>query len=58
MAALGTGTLDFREVLTLVGQQKLKKSEEDDDDACRDLVECFKVFDKDNNGFITAPELR
>ena len=43
----------------LVGNLKLKKGEEpDDDDPCRELVECFKVFDKDNNGFLTAPELR
>ncbi|KAL6281743.1 hypothetical protein ACE6H2_018624 [Prunus campanulata] len=46
------GTIDFSEFLNLMAR-KMK-----DTDSEEELKEAFKVFDKDQNGFISAAELR
>ena len=48
----GNGTIDFPEFLTLMAR-KMK-----DTDTEEELVEAFKVFDRDGNGLISAAELR
>lgn len=48
----GNGTIDFNEYLTMMAQ-KMK-----DTDSAEDIREAFRVFDKDGNGYISAPELR
>merc|ERR1719236_202234 len=48
----GSGTIDFAEFLSLMSK-KMK-----DADSEEELMEAFKVFDKDGNGFISAAELR
>merc|ERR1719217_1657590 len=48
----GNGTIDFTEFLSLMAR-KMK-----DTDMEEELREAFKVFDKDNNGFISAAEPR
>merc|ERR1712137_222973 len=48
----GNGTIDFPEFLSLLAR-KMK-----DVDTEEELVEAFKVFDKDGNGYISAAELR
>ncbi|KAK3093733.1 hypothetical protein FSP39_019382 [Pinctada imbricata] len=48
----GNGTVDFPEFLTLMAR-KLS-----DADSVEDLIEAFRVFDKDGNGEISAAELR
>lgn len=48
----GNGTIDFPEFLTMMAR-KMKESDSDEE-----LLEAFKVFDKDGNGFISAAELR
>merc|ERR1719172_365206 len=48
----GKGTIDFTEFLSLMSK-KMK-----DADSEEELMEAFKVFDKDGNGFISAAELR
>ena len=48
----GNGTIDFPEFLTLMAR-KMK-----DTDSEEEILEAFKVFDKDGNGFISAAELR
>jgi calmodulin len=50
--SLGNGTIDFPEFLTLMAR-KMK-----DTDSEEEILEAFKVFDKDGNGFISAAELR
>ncbi len=50
--ANGNGTIDFPEFITMMSR-KMK-----DTDSEEELLEAFKVFDKDGNGFITASELR
>jgi len=48
----GKGTLDFAKFLSVMAKNfKDVESEED-------LVDAFKVFDRDGNGFISASELR
>lgn len=48
----GSGTIDFAEFLTLMARKiKTKDSE-------AEIVEAFKVFDKDGSGKISADELR
>ena len=44
--------IDFPEFLTMMAR-KMK-----DTDSEEEIVEAFKVFDKDGNGFISAAELR
>ena len=46
------GTIDFPEFLTMMAR-KMK-----DTDSEEEILEAFKVFDKDGNGFISAAELR
>jgi len=46
------GTVDFPEFLSLMAR-KMK-----DTDTEEELIEAFKVFDRDGNGFISAAELR
>ena len=48
----GNGTIDFKEFLGLM-VRKMK-----DTDTEEELLEAFKVFDRDTNGFITSHELR
>merc|ERR1712151_140585 len=48
----GNGTLDFPEFLSLQAR-KMK-----DTDTEEELIEAFKVFDRDGSGFINADELR
>ena len=48
----GNGTIDFPEFLSLMAR-KMK-----DTDTEEELIEAFKVFDRDGNGFISAVELR
>ncbi|KAI5397774.1 Calmodulin-3, variant 2 [Lathyrus oleraceus] len=48
----GNGTIEFDEFLNLMAR-KMK-----DTDAEEELREAFKVFDKDQNGYISASELR
>ena len=48
----GNGTIDFPEYLTMMAR-KMK-----DCDSEEEIVEAFKVFDKEGNGFISAGELR
>jgi len=48
----GNGTVDFDEFIMMMS----KKLSEPESEA--DIKEAFKVFDKDNNGFISASELR
>eukprot|EP00095_Tigriopus_kingsejongensis_P012274 maker-scaffold577_size191314-snap-gene-0.34 protein:Tk12274 transcript:maker-scaffold577_size191314-snap-gene-0.34-mRNA-1 annotation:"striated muscle-like" len=46
------GTIDFLEFLSLMGNKmKAMKKEED-------VVQVFRIFDRDRNGYITASELR
>lgn len=48
----GNGTIEFGEFLSLMAR-KIKET-----DAEEELKEAFKVFDKDQNGYISASELR
>ncbi|KAG5626773.1 hypothetical protein H5410_011991 [Solanum commersonii] len=48
----GNGTIDFPEFLNLMARKKK------DTDSEEELKEAFRVFDKDQNGFISAAELR
>jgi calmodulin len=48
----GNGTVDFPEFLNLMGR-KMKYTDSEDE-----LKEAFKVFDKDQDGLISAAELR
>ncbi|KAF9618624.1 hypothetical protein IFM89_002319 [Coptis chinensis] len=48
----GNGTIEFGEFLNLMAK-KMKETDGDDE-----LKEAFKVFDKDQNGYISATELR
>jgi calmodulin len=47
----GDGTIDFAEFLDLMAR-KMKDADSDEE-----LKEAFKVFDKDQNGFISAAEV-
>jgi len=49
---VGNGTIDFEEFLQMMAK-KMK-----DTDTEEEMKEAFKVFDRDNNGFISAQELR
>ena len=48
----GNGTIDFPEFLSLMAR-KMKDTDTEDE-----LIEAFKVFDRDGNGLISAAELR
>jgi Ca2+-binding EF-hand superfamily protein len=48
----GDGTVDFEEFIQLM-EMKMNDSDEE-----QDIIEVFKVFDNDGNGYITAAELR
>lgn len=48
----GSGLVDFQQFLGLM-QRKFKHSDNEEE-----IREAFKVFDKNNNGFISVPELR
>jgi calmodulin len=50
--AVGNGTIDFPEFLTMMAR-KMKDTESFDD-----IVEAFKIFDKDGSGYILATDLR
>lgn len=50
--AAESGTIDFPEFLSLMSR-KMK-----DTDTEEELIEAFKVFDRDGNGFISAAEMR
>ena len=49
----GNGSIDFLEFLSWVLARKTN-----DTDADGELVEAFKIFDRDGNGLISAAELR
>jgi calmodulin len=49
---LGDGTIDFSEFLTMI-TRKIKDAEREEKNR-----ETFRMFDKDNDGFITMAELR
>ena len=49
----GNGTIDFPEFLTMMAR-KMKDTDSEEEI----IIEAFKVFDKDGNGFISAAELR
>jgi len=48
----GDGTVDFPSFLTIMAR-KMKDQDTEDD-----IIEAFRVFDKDGNGTISAAELR
>jgi len=48
----GNGTIDFPEFLSMMAR-KMKETDSEEE-----ILEAFKVFDKDGNGFISAAELR
>ncbi|KAG8050027.1 hypothetical protein GUJ93_ZPchr0009g1831 [Zizania palustris] len=48
----GSGSIDFTEFISLLAR-KMRDTEAEDD-----LRDAFRVFDKDQNGFITPDELR
>ena len=48
----GNGTIDFPEFLTLMNK-KMKNTDSEEE-----IVEAFKVFDRDGNGFVSAAELK
>ena len=48
----GNGTIDFPEFLMMMAR-KMR-----DTDSEEEIKEAFKVFDRDNNGFISAAELK
>ena len=48
----GNGTIDFPEFLSLMAR-KMKETDTEEE-----LMEAFRVFDRDCNGFISAAELR
>ena len=50
--ANGDGTVDFPEFLTMMSR-KINDVESEEE-----ILETFKVFDKDGNGYISAAELR
>ena len=49
----GDGTVDFEEFVELMEMRM-----NDNDESSAVIIEVFKVFDKDGNGYITAAELR
>ena len=49
----GNGTIEWSEFLKMMKERK--KEEEFNEEELRDV---FKVFDKDNSGFISASELK
>jgi len=51
----GNGTIDFPEFLSLMAR-KMKDTDTEDNE--EELIEAFKVFDRNGNGFISAAELR
>merc|ERR1712048_1179390 len=52
VGADGNGTIDFPEFLSLQAR-KMK-----DTDTEEEIIDAFKVFDRDGSGFISAAELR
>nr|CAB3459269.1 unnamed protein product [Digitaria exilis] len=50
----GSGAIDFEEFLTLLARQMREANGADEDE----LREAFRVFDQDQNGFISRDELR
>jgi len=48
----GSGTIEFREFLDMMARM-LKYA-----DSEKEILEAFKVFDKDGNGFVSPDELR
>ena len=48
----GDGCIDFPEFLCIMAGQRMEQVTEED------LIEGFKVFDKDGNGFISTKEIR
>ncbi|MCJ1416877.1 hypothetical protein MMC32_003216 [Xylographa parallela] len=52
------GTIDFPEFLTMMARKMKDTDSEDEIRVDQNIKEAFKVFDRDNNGFISAAELR
>ena len=49
----GNGFIDFQEFLTLVARKMSAETESEEE-----MMHAFKVFNRDGDGFISAPELR
>merc|ERR1719203_1384770 len=49
----GSGLVEFPEFLTMMAR-KLKDGQDSEDE----VIDAFKVFDKEGNGYISAAELR
>ncbi|OTF78735.1 hypothetical protein BLA29_000983 [Euroglyphus maynei] len=49
---LGNGTIEFNEFLHMMSK-KMKETDKEEE-----LKEAFRVFDRNGDGFISAPELR
>ena len=47
----GNGTIEFPEFLSLLTDKAKEKSDQ------ADIIEAFRVFDRNNDGFITADEI-
>ncbi|CAH1375358.1 hypothetical protein MTP99_016822 [Tenebrio molitor] len=55
----GIEVIDENEFLTWIKQiQELRPESKGEDDGSKELMEAFRVFDLDNNGYITRDELR
>ena len=52
LVVLGNGEIDFEEFLQMMAK-KMKESDSEDE-----IREAFKVFDKDEDGYLTAAELK
>ena len=48
----GNGSIDLHEFVSMMKKKKTKKEEE------REIIEAFRVFDVDGDGYVTAVELR
>ncbi|XP_044269101.1 calcium-binding protein E63-1 [Tribolium madens] len=55
----GVEVIDENEFLTWIKHiQELRPEAKSEDDGAKELMEAFRVFDLDNNGYITRDELR
>ncbi|CAG5128992.1 unnamed protein product, partial [Candidula unifasciata] len=48
------GRIEFKEFVDGMSRRGIKSQEQEEDE----LLAAFRVFDRDDNGYITAPELR
>ena len=52
----GNGTIDFLEFLTMMARKM--EDIDHEEEIMEEIMEAFKVFDRDGNGFISAAEVR